>query len=369
MFSKGFKIVSPKTFEIYYESVELKENHALVKINMGAVCKADLRYFLGKRDKRILGLKYPMRLIHEAVGEIIKDPTNTFKEGQKVVLVPNITECSYLNKQQCKYLKEKSICNIEGNIDKCEFRNSIGENYCPKAKFASSNTDGFSCEYMSFAVSNLVPVDETIEETQSVFAELTSVGMSAIRRCKDMNCNIDNKVIAVWGDGIVGYILTCILKVMAKDSKIITVGKNEDKLAQFPSDKTYEINEPSLKDLKVDLAFECVGGMGSKDAINQIIDVIKIGGRIVLTGVAEDNVAINTRKILEKGLVLTGTTRSSIDDFKRSVRLMEETDYNKYLGKLVNDIRVIENITDYYDVFEIEAENKSLGKTLMKFNF
>lgn len=369
MFSKGFKIVSPKTFEIYYENVKLKENYALVKINMGAVCKADLRYFLGKRDKRILGLKYPMRLIHEAVGEIIKDPTNTFKEGQKVVLVPNITECSYSNKQQCKYLKEKSICNSGGNIDECEFRNSIGENYCPKAKFASSNTDGFSCEYMSFPVRNLVPVDAKIKDEKSVFAELTSVGISAIRRCKDINCNIDNKVIAIWGDGIVGYILTCILKVMARESIIITVGKNKDKLAQFPSDKTYEINEPSLKDLKVDLAFECVGGMGSKDAINQIIDVIKVGGKIVLTGVAEDNVAINTRKILEKGLVLTGTTRSSIDDFRKSVTLIEETDYDKYLSKLVNDIRLIENITDYYDVFEIEAKNKSLGKTLMKFNF
>lgn len=44
-------------------------------------------------------------------------------------------------------------------------------------------------------------------------------------------------------------------------------------------------NIPS--DLKVDHAFECVGGRGSEAAINQIIDYIQPQGTISLMGVSE----------------------------------------------------------------------------------
>lgn len=345
MLSKGFKIVSPKTFEIYYEDIKIKENHALVKVEMGAICKADLRYYMGKRDKKVLGLKYPMRLIHEATGVVIKDPTGTFEVGQRVVLVPNIFS-SKLNHSKRTFLEDSSL----------------GENYDPFAKFASSNVDGFSCEYLSFPVRNIIPFKESTPIHKAVFSELTSVGISAMRRCGDLN----NKVIGVWGDGILGYILSSIL-VNNTNSRIISIGKNGEKLEQFKSHKTYYIKDHNIKKENIDIAFECVGGNSSKFAINEIIDVINIGGQIVLTGVAENNIEINTRKILEKGLTLTGSTRSSVEDFKKSISLIEETSYGDALDTLIKDIRMVENITDYYEVFEIEAENRTLGKTIMKF--
>ena len=96
MLSKGFKIISPKTFEIDVDTVKSKIGNAIVKVDYIAVCKADLRYYLGKRDERILGLKYPMRLIHEATGTILKDNTGKFKVGDKVVLVPMAFHVSVL---------------------------------------------------------------------------------------------------------------------------------------------------------------------------------------------------------------------------------------------------------------------------------
>lgn len=356
MLSKGFKIVSPNTFEIYYEDVNIRADEALVKVDMAAICKADLRYFLGLRSERILGLKYPMRLLHEAVGTVIKDPTNTFKPGAVVVLVPNVTECSAL--------KGEGTCDLYEDVTKCPLKaEGIGENYCTRAKFASSNIDGFSCEYLSFPVANLVPVEPQVPKEIAVFAELTSVAMAALRRVKDL----DNKVIAVWGDGIVGYILTAVLKNIT-NSRVIAVGKHKEKLEKFTADQALQVGQPELKNLKVDIAFECVGGNGSELAINEIIDVINIGGEIVLTGVSERNVEINTRKILEKGIRLTGTTRSSIEDFRNSVKLMEEPKYVRAIEKLIMDIRSIKDISDYYQVFEEEAENKALGKNVMRFS-
>lgn len=357
MLSKGFKIVSPKTFEIYYEDVELRAGYALVRIDTAAVCKADLRYFLGKRDKKILGLKYPMRLLHEATGTIIKDTTGTLECGKRVVLVPNITECSLKDNNE--------VCSNNQCMKTCYLRDmELGENYCPKAKFVSSNMDGFSCEYLAFPVSNLIPVEKSISSNKSVFAELTSVGMAAIRKCNE---DLNNKVIAVWGDGSLGYIICSILKTIT-NSRVIIVGRHEEKLSKFPCDKYYFTDSKEILNENIQVAFECVGSKGSELAIDEIINNIIIGGKVILTGVSESNIAINTRKILEKGIIITGTTRSSIEDFKNSIDIMENTDYTCHLETLIRDVKNVANINDYYDIFENESRNTELGKIIMKFH-
>lgn len=343
MLSKGFKIVNPKTFEVYMQEVVTNSDEAIVKIDKLAICKADLRYYLGDRDLRTLGLKYPMRLIHEGIGTIVKDTSGKFSVGDKVVLVPNLVKC---NDEGC------TACNDS----------NIGENYCDKAVFASSNADGFSCEYMSYPTKNLLNISN-LDNDVAVFAELTSVAMAAIRRVK----NINNKVIAIWGDGIVGYILTCVLRIIS-DSRLICIGKHKDKLELFDADEIYLVNDDELKQLEVDIAFECVGGKGAENAINEMFNCIKIGGEIILTGVSEYPLHISTRKILEKAIRITGSTRSNIEDFKESLRLMENELFSQKLKLLIIKLIEIKNISDYYQAFENEHSNKSLGKCILKFN-
>ena len=90
MLGKSFKIIEPKRFDLYIEDIHCKTDEAIIRIDYGAICKADLRYYLGARDKRTLGFKYPMSLLHEAVGTIVLNKTNKYKTGDKVVLIPNI---------------------------------------------------------------------------------------------------------------------------------------------------------------------------------------------------------------------------------------------------------------------------------------
>ena len=78
MLGKSFKIVEPKRFDLYIEDIRSVKGEAIVKIEYGAICKADLRYYLGARDKKTLGFKYPMNLIHEAIGTIVVDKIGTF---------------------------------------------------------------------------------------------------------------------------------------------------------------------------------------------------------------------------------------------------------------------------------------------------
>ena len=106
-----------------------------------------------------------------------------------------------------------------------------------------------------------------------------------------------------------------LLRYTYPNSKIYVFGTHDGKLSRFSfADETYKIRHIPEK-LRVDHAFECVGGENSGDAINQIIDYINPEGAIALMGVSERNVPINTRMVLEKGLRIFGNSRSGRDDF------------------------------------------------------
>lgn len=342
MLSKAFKVIEPKRFDLYIEDLILSENEVLVKVEYASICKADLRYYEGKRDSKILSLKYPMSLIHEATGIIVKDSSNTFSEGTRVVLIPN--EVSVLCDKDC-------VCHDS----------FLGENYCPNALFASSNTDGFSKEFVKLSTKQVIRIDELVPSNIAVFSEMISVACAAIRRKKDIS-----GVIGIWGDGVLGYILAATIKSMYPNNRLVVVGKYRNKLEQFPVDKIYQINDNI--DEKFDIAFECVGGNKSGDAINQAIDHLKVGGTLILTGVAEEWVPINTRKILEKGITITGTTRSQRADFETAQELFKEYKFYKSIENLQLSLNVVENISDYYKIFELESNNKLLGKHILKFN-
>lgn len=347
MLSKGFKIVSPKRFEVDIEQIDLEKGKSIVKVDNACICKADLRYYIGNRDTRILGLKYPMRLIHEAVGTVLKTTDDNIKVGDRVVLIPNIiSNCNSCTKEFC--------------IDE-----SLGENYCPYAKFASSNKDGFSAEVVNHPNENLLVIPDEVPSRLAVFSELISVAVAVTRRF-----NIKpNQTLGIWGDGLVGYILAVVLKKLYPGNRIVIIGRNADKVEKFPVDLRYDsCDDRSIKQVGIDIAFECVGGEASSIAINQIIDCIKIGGKLVLAGVAENNILINTRKILEKGITITGSTRSINKDFEKAIEFLKDEKFSKDIEMLILGERKISNIVDYYNAFEEEGINRKLGKCVLDFH-
>lgn len=347
MLVRSYKIAAPKRFENYIDDIMPQEDEAVVKVDKAAICKADLRYYTGSRDPRLLGLKYPLNLIHEAIGTVCRDSAGEFKPGDRVVFVPNI---------------------IPDNIDKKSLEKydtpELGENYCPQALFASSNYDGFSREYISFPRRNLLKLPEGVPDNVLVFSELTSVCNAACRR---ISIN-QTDTAAVWGDGILGYILCSLLAAMGV-KQVIAVGKHMEKLKEFPANLKYEAGDKSLKKLKIDAAYECVGGKFAEDAIDEIINCINIGGKIVLTGVSECKIPINTRKILEKGISIYGITRSNAQDFRSALKFMEDGEFRANIEKLILGERKIGNIQDFYNVFEEEYHNKRLGKYILDYKF
>src|SRR5699024_6034048 len=222
-----------------------------------SICAADQRYYTGTRGKKAMKEKLPMALIHEGVGEVVYDACNKFKVGTKVLMVPNTPT---------------------------ETDNVIAENYLKSSKFRSSGYDGFMQDFIFLDHDRAIVLPDEMDFSTVSYSELVSVSIHAINRFKKKS--ISNKSsFGIWGDGNLGYITAILLNKIYPKAKIYVFGKTEYKLSHFSFvDQVFYIDDIP-EDLTFDHAFECVGGRGSQDAINQIIDYINPEGTISLLGV------------------------------------------------------------------------------------
>jgi ribitol-5-phosphate 2-dehydrogenase len=342
MLTNIFKITAPQVIEEFIEDVDL-ENKVLVKVEYMAICKADIRYYLGAREQNVLNHKYPLSPIHEAVGIVVKDPTHTFKKGDKVILIPNSID-------------EKDLETFANK--RCE-REELGPNYCTKAIFRSSNADGFLRPYYTTTPDLLVKYEDTKPEL-AVFSELLSVGHAALRRINFSE--VDR--LAIFGDGIMAYIVYILISNMYPKLDLTIFGVDDDKLAMFKNAKIAKFE--TYNGEKFDTLIECVGGKFSENAIDNMIDLAAVGADLILMGVSEDRVQINTRVVLEKGLSIKGVTRSSRKDFEFVAKFINNKKVQSEIAPMVISKNLISSVTDIYQCFENDIKNKKIiGKNLL----
>lgn len=337
MLSAVYQLKRPRQFEMCFRDITLDDQHVIVRPTYLSICNADQRYYQGTRGEEILKKKLPMALIHEGIGRVIYDPTNTFAIGQEVVMIPNVP---------------------------CEQDEIIAENYLRSSQFRASGMDGFLQEYIETVPDRLVLLPQNVNRLVAAFTEIVSVSYHAIKRFDKISHSRRN-VIAIWGDGNLGYITSLLLKRIYPESKVVVMGVNENKLMDFTFvDETYRIDQ--IPDgFSMDHAFECVGGGGAPKAINQIIDYIQPEGTISILGVSEDFAPINTRMILEKGLRMFGSSRSGREDFVGLMKLYEQyPDIAMYLENIVGSQIKIRGIKELVEAFETDI-HKLIGKTIM----
>lgn len=336
MINQRYRLIDTKNIRIDFVEEEISEDKVIVKPTYMSICAADQRYYQGLRPRHIMQKKLPLSLIHEAVGEVLYDPKGEFTTGTKVVLIPN---------------------------DPKESNSVVKENYLRSSKFMGSSEDGFMQGVVVINRENLVDIDG-VKPTTASLLELISVSMNAIENFEKIN-NTKKDVIGVWGDGSVGYVTSLVLKYIYPKSKIIVLGKKLQKLDFFSfADEIYTVDSLPT-DLVIDQAFECVGGSHSDLAINQIIDVIAPQGTISLLGVSEENVPINTRMVLEKGLTFVGNSRSGRQDFINAINLLRENpEISVYLEAVISDNIKVTSVNDIHTAFSKDMDNEF--KTVME---
>ena len=338
MINYVYELFKPKAISVKYEEIDLNDG-VIVKPEYMAICHADQRYYLGKRDINKLRSKLPMALIHECVGKVVFDKTGTYKVGQKVVLIPNVPPPDF------------------------EY-GEIYENYAIGSGFLSSGKDGFMRELVNMPIDRTVPYGK-VDDKCAAITEFVSVAVHAIDRFLKTSHSIRDSV-GIWGDGSLAYTVANVFKCMNEKIKISVIGKSTDKLSKFTfADETFLAED--LKDnFKIDHAFECVGGEGSYYAIDDIIKYIKPQGCVVLMGVSENKVSVNTRDILEKGITLVGSSRSGRKDFENAVKYMEDSVFEKRISRIIFEDAPVNSIDDIYRVFRTDATTPF--KTVFKWN-
>ena len=340
MLNTVYRLVAPRRIEAAFQNLPVEKDMVLVRPEYLSICHADQRYFQGNRKREVLKEKLPMALIHEGIGRVVYDGSGEFPKGQRVVMIPN----------------------IPGEEDEV-----IGENYLRTSRFCSSGCDGFMRDYVTLPKSNFLPLSDKIPDKVAAFVELISVAYHGITRMEAF-CHKRRERFGVWGDGNLGYITAILLKTMHPQWKVVIMGVNQEKLSHFTFvDEVYFVDDLP-KDFSIDHGFECVGGIYSERAINQMIDVIKPEGTMSILGVSETNVNINTRMILEKGLRMFGSSRSGREDFIGVLNLLKEhASLRDYLEMLVHSIVEVKDIPDIVRAFEQDQQNQ-MGKNIMKWN-
>lgn len=339
MINSVYRLIAPGMIEVACTQPDIKNSVILRPLYL-SICKADQRYYLGNRSREALKAKLPMALIHECVAKVVFDPTGNFKTGELVIPVPNIPT---------------------------EDDDIIAENYRPSSRFCSSGYDGFLRDYIDMPADHLVRVPDGVDLRVASFSELISVCVHAVSRFEKFAHSRKNSI-GIWGDGNVGFITALVLKALYPDTKLYIFGTVYEKLAYFSfADGAYHIDHVP-EGLKVDHAFECVGGEGSRFAIAQIIDMINPEGSIGLMGVSERFVDINTRMVLEKGLSLFGSSRSGVEDFQRTVDMLaEHPDMSSYLENIIGGVIEIRTISDIHKAFAQDI-SRHFGKTVLKWD-
>lgn len=337
MISQSIQLLYPNFFSLSYYEVEMTDK-VLIKPEYLALCHADQRYYQGKRSAEVLRKKLPMALIHEACGRIVYDPSGQFKPGQKVVMIPN---------------------------DPPELIKGYFENYLEGASFLSSGSDGFMREIVELRPDRVVAY-EGIPERIAAITEFVSVAFHGVERLK-RQLDESPTHLAVYGDGNLSFVLSLVLRYTYPRVKISVIGKHPEKLRLFSFvDQTYVLDQIPEK-LTFQHAFECVGGEGSFDAINGIIDHIEPQGNVILMGVSEYKGPINTRDILEKGLIFIGASRSGREDFKRAIVFLQKPRIQSFMDLILRYVGEVSSISDIHDVFA--QDNSMPYKTVFKWGY
>lgn len=355
--SRNFRLLKPREMTETTLPRTVRDGEVVVEPTLASICHADLRYYTGQRRAEALARKLPLSLLHEGIGRIVSSRAPGAELGQRVVIVPSIPGfvLDGVDPREC--------------CPAC--RSGAAENYCQRGRFLGSSMDGIAQHRLVVPASCAAPVPDEVPDEIAVLAELCSVSVHAVSHVRDRLAS--GASAAVFGDGPVGYFTAAMLHYVygLPRDRLLVFGAIPEKLAQFGFADTALVQSYDFASAAaVDVAFECTGGRFSESAINQAIELLKPGGRLVLMGVTEERVPVNTRDVLEKGISLVGTSRSSRDDFAQVLRAMKEPDCQAALKRILPERpTIVRSVDDFQAAMEEAAAHREWKKTVLEFRW
>jgi len=252
------------------EPMIARDKDVKIKMKTIGVCGSDVHYYVsGKIGSQVV--QYPFPVGHEGSGEVVEvGPAVTkVKPGDRIAIEPAMPcwECD-----QC----------IAGRHHTCRKLTFLG---CP------GQADGCLSEYIVMPEESCFPIPESMTYDEAAISEPLAIGVYAVKK----SIPIKNAKVGILGFGPIG--MSVLLPAVAQGAeKVYVTDKIDARLALAKEAGAYmtsniDNEDPVKKFAKdapelLDVVFECCG---QQEAVDNAIDMLKPGGKLMIIGIPEFN--------------------------------------------------------------------------------
>jgi L-iditol 2-dehydrogenase len=319
---------------------EISADEILLKIKSAAVCGTDIRMWTNGQDG--VDEKHPVTLCHEFSGIIDKIGKNvdSYKVGQRVAIAPNIgcgfcDNCIIGNSHFCNNLKAFGI-HLDGGfaeyirITKEAIRGGNIMSISDSTSFnAAAVNEAFSCTYNAFEHYNIFPGDTVL----------------------------------IIGAGAIG-LMHAKLAFMAGAYKVIMNDLSKERLLECKKRenriiiKEIDLYETVMKETDNEGVNVVITACSVKEVQETAFQYAALNGRVNFFGGLPkgQKVKLDTNEIHYKQLMVSGTTRSSHRQYKKTL---------EFVSKKLVDLDAI--ITDEFKIEDgIKAFENAKGQKGLK---
>lgn len=246
----------------------LNKNDVLIRMKTLGVCGSDIHYYVsGKIGSQVV--QYPFTVGHEGAGEVeaIGNGVTMVKPGDRIAIEPAMPcwECN-----QCK----------AGRPHTCRNLKFLG---CP------GQAEGSLSEYIVMPETSCFKIPEKMTYDEAAISEPLAIGVYAVKQSIPMK----GAKVGILGFGPIGmsvllpalalgaeevYVTDKIddrLRIAKKSGAVLTANPVHENVVEKITGKVPEL---------LDVVFECCG---QQDAIDNAVDLLKPGGKLMVIGIPE----------------------------------------------------------------------------------
>lgn len=245
-----------------------KDTDVLIRMKTLGVCGSDIHYYVsGKIGSQVV--QYPFAVGHEGAGQVeaIGEGVSSVKPGDRIAIEPAMPcwDCDQCN---------------AGRPHTCRNLKFLG---CP------GQAEGSLSEYIVMPETSCIKIPDVMSYDQAAISEPLAIGVYAVKQ----SIPLEGAKVGIFGFGPIG--MSVLLPALAMGAKEIYVtDKIDERLVIARGIGATLTANPDKEDVVkkigaavpelLDVVFECCG---EQDAIDNAVDLLKPGGKLMVIGIPE----------------------------------------------------------------------------------
>ena len=246
----------------------MNDNDVLIRMKTMGVCGSDIHYYVsGKIGSQ--AVSYPFTVGHEGAGEVeaVGKGVSVVKPGDRIAIDPAMPcwECD-----QC----------LAGRPHTCRKLKFLG---CP------GQAEGCLSEFIVMPETSCFNISDSMSYDQAAISEPLSIGVYAVKQSIPMK----GAKVGILGFGPIG--MSVILSALSMGAAEVYVTDKIDERLKIAMESGARLTaNPDSEDVVqkiaaevpelLDVVFECCG---QQDAIDNAVDLLKPGGKLMVIGIPE----------------------------------------------------------------------------------